>query len=137
MERTFGIIKPDGTSRNLIGKITAQLENSNLKIAAMKMKSLSQNEAEGFYAEHKARPFFPELVEFMCSKPVVLLVLEGQNAVKINRDIMGATNPAEAAEGTIRKLYSQSIGENTIHGSDSLDSAKREIAYFFSETEIN
>ena len=137
MNRTFAMIKPDGTSRNLIGKITAQLEDNNLKIAAMKMKTLPKEEAEGFYAEHKERPFFQELVNFMCSKPVVLLVLEGENAVKKNREIMGATNPAEAAEGSIRKLYSQSIGENTIHGSDSNEAAQREIKYFFSETEIS
>lgn len=135
-EQTLSIIKPDGTKRNLIGKIVARFEEEGLNIAAMKKKLLSKKEAEGFYAEHSERPFFGELVEFMCSAPVVLMVLEGDNAVKKNRDIMGATNPADAAEGTLRKLYSESVGENTVHGSDSQESAAREIKYFFAETEI-
>ena len=136
IETTFSIIKPDATKRNLIGKIVARFEEEGLTIAAMKMKKLSREEAEGFYAEHKERPFFGELVEFMCSHPVVLMALKGENAVKKNRDIMGATNPADAAEGTIRKLFAQSVGENSVHGSDSLESAKRELSYFFPGIEL-
>ena len=135
-ETTFSIIKPDATKRNLLGKIIGHFEENNLKVVAMKMKHLSRREAEGFYAEHKARPFFGELVEFMCSEPVVLMALRGENAVLKNREIMGATNPADADEGTIRKLYAQSIGENSVHGSDSAESAKRELGYFFPEIEI-
>jgi nucleoside-diphosphate kinase len=136
IERTLSIIKPDGTRRNLIGKVVSKFENSGLKIAAMKMKYLSQREAEGFYAVHKARPFFGELVESMTSGPVVVMVLEGENAITRNRDIMGATNPANAAEGTIRKEFAISIGENTVHGSDSKENAVIEINYFFPSTEI-
>ncbi len=135
-EQTLSIIKPDGTKNNLIGKIVGRFEEEGLKIAAMQKKHLSRREAEGFYAEHKERPFFGELVDFMTSGPVVVMCLEGKNAIKRNRAIMGATNPAEAAEGTIRKLFAQSIGENTVHGSDSEASAKRELSYFFAATEI-
>ncbi len=135
-EQTLSIIKPDGTKNNLIGKIVGRFEEEGLKIAAMQKKHLSRREAEGFYAEHKERPFFGELVDFMTSGPVVVMCLEGKNAIKRNREIMGATNPAEAAEGTIRKLFAQSIGENTVHGSDSEASAKRELSYFFAATEI-
>ena len=135
-ERTFSIIKPDATKRNLIGKIISCFENNDLRIAAMKLKHLTKKEAEGFYAEHKERGFFGELVEFMISEPVVLMVLEGDNAVLKNRNIMGATNPSQAEEGTIRKMFALSIGENSVHGSDSKESAKREIAYFFENSEI-
>lgn len=135
-EITFGIIKPDAVKRNLIGKIVSHYEDNGLSIAAMKLKHVSREEAEGFYAEHKERPFFGELVEFMSSSPVVLLALKGENAIARNREIMGATNPAEAAEGSIRKLYAKSIGENSVHGSDSPKSAERELKYFFNATEI-
>lgn len=137
VEQTLSIIKPDGVQRNLIGNIVRVFEESQLRIAAMKRTQLSRAEAEGFYAVHKARPFFGELVDFMISGPVVLMVLEGENAVTKNRDIMGATNPADAKPGTIRKMFAKSIGENTVHGSDSLDNAKTEIAYFFAKTEIH
>lgn len=136
MEQTLSIIKPDGTKRNLIGKIVTKFEDSGLKIAAMQMRWLSTKEAEGFYAEHKARPFFRELVDFMISGPVVLMVLEGENAISRNRDLMGATDPAKANPGTIRKEFSKSIGENTVHGSDSPTSAAREVKYFFPDTQI-
>ncbi|MBP9706623.1 MAG: nucleoside-diphosphate kinase [Oligoflexales bacterium] len=135
-ERTLSIIKPDGVKAQVIGKIVGRFEEEGLKIAAMEMKWLSKQEAEGFYAVHKARPFFGELVEFMISGPVVVMVLEGENAVAKNRQIMGATNPAEAAPGTLRKLFSKSIGENTVHGSDSLENANTEIAYFFRQSAI-
>lgn len=135
-ERTLSIIKPDGVKRNLVGKIVSRFEEEGLKIAAMQMKWLSQREAEGFYSVHRERPFFGELVEFMVSGPVVVMVLEGENAVKKNRDIMGATNPADAAEGTIRKLFSKSIGENTVHGSDSAENAAIEIRHFFTTMDI-
>jgi nucleoside-diphosphate kinase len=135
-ELTLSIIKPDGTKRNLIGKIIARFEEEGLEVSAIRMKHLTPVEAQGFYAEHKARPFFGELVDFMISAPVVLMVLKGQDAVAKNRTIMGATNPAQADDGTIRKLFSKSVGENTVHGSDSLASAKREISYFFPEIEI-
>lgn len=135
-ERTLSIIKPDGTKRNLIGKIVARFEEEGLKIAGMKMKHLSRPEAEGFYAVHKDRPFFGELVDFMVSAPVVIMCLEGADAVKKNRTIMGATNPADAAEGTIRKMFSESVGENTVHGSDAPETASAEINYFFSGTEL-
>lgn len=134
--RTLSIIKPDGVKRNLIGAITTRFEEAGLKIAASKLKWLSKREAEGFYAVHKERPFFGELVDFMTSGPVMLMCLEGENAVVRNREIMGATNPAEAAEGTIRKLYAKSIGENAVHGSDSPASAERELAYFFEANEL-
>ena len=136
VERTLSIIKPDGTQRNLIGRIITRFEEEGLKIAAMEMKWLSRREAEGFYAVHKARPFFGELVDFMTSGPVVVMALEGENAVAKNREIMGATNPAQAAPGTIRKLFALSIGENTVHGSDSQENAAIEIAYFFPSTAI-
>lgn len=135
-ERTLSIIKPDGTKRNLIGKIVGRFEEEGLSIAAMRKMHLSRREAEGFYAVHKDRPFFGELVDFMTSGPVVVMVLEGDNAVKRNREIMGATNPADAAPGTIRKEFAQSIGENTVHGSDSLENANIEINYFFAATEV-
>jgi nucleoside-diphosphate kinase len=135
IERTFSIIKPDAVERGLVGKILAVFESKGLKPVAMRMQHLSTKEAEGFYAVHAARPFFKDLVSFMTSSPVVLLVLEGENAVLANRDIMGATNPANAAEGTIRKMFAQNIERNSVHGSDSLDNAKTEIAYFFRETE--
>lgn len=122
--------------RNLIGKIVSCFEEKNLKIAAMKLKRLTRNEAEGFYAEHKERPFFEELVSFMISEPVVLMVLEGENAVLSNRTIMGATNPKDAEEGTIRKMFALSVGENSVHGSDSVESAQREISYFFKDGEL-
>ncbi len=136
MERTLSILKPDATRRNLIGNIISKFESESLKVVALKKVRLTRGEAEGFYQEHKSRPFFGELVDFMVSGPVVLMVLEGESAVTRNREIMGATNPAEAAEGTIRKLYAQSIGENTVHGSDSTESAAREINYFFSQSDL-
>lgn len=136
IETTFSIIKPDATQRNLIGKIVSRFEEEGLEIVAMKMKRLSQTEAEGFYQEHKERPFFGELVSFMCSEPVVLMALKGENAVAKNREIMGDTNPENAKEGTIRKLFAKSIGENSVHGSDSAKSAARELAYFFAASEI-
>jgi len=136
IERTFSIIKPDATQRNLTGAINAVIEQAGLRIVAQKRILMSRREAETFYAVHKERPFFGELVEFMTSGPVVVQVLEGENAVLRYREIMGATNPESAAEGTIRKLYAKSIGENSVHGSDSLDNAKIEIAQFFSGNEI-
>lgn len=136
IERTLSIIKPDATKKNLVGKITARFEAEGLKIAAIRKVWLSKQEAEGFYAVHSARPFFGELVEFMTSGPCVVICLEGENAVLANRNIMGATNPAEAAEGTLRKLYADSIGENAVHGSDSVENAAVEVAYFFRATEI-
>lgn len=136
VEQTLSIIKPDGVERNLIGQIIARFEENGLRIAAAQLKWLSQREAEGFYAVHKERPFFGELVDFMISGPVMVMVLEGDNAVKKNRDIMGATNPADAAPGTIRKDFARSIGENTVHGSDSLENARIEINYFFPTTQI-
>ncbi|MBJ6762638.1 nucleoside-diphosphate kinase [Myxococcaceae bacterium JPH2] len=136
IERTLSIIKPDGLEKGVIGKIITRFEGKGLKPVAIRLQQLSQKEAEGFYAVHKARPFFKDLVQFMISGPVVLMVLEGENAVLANRDIMGATNPANAAEGTIRKDFATSIDKNTVHGSDSLENAKNEIAYFFRETEI-
>ncbi|MCE9671299.1 nucleoside-diphosphate kinase [Myxococcus stipitatus] len=135
IERTLSIIKPDGLQKGVIGKIITRFEDKGLKPVAIRLQQLSQKEAEGFYAVHKARPFFKDLVQFMISGPVVLMVLEGENAVLANRDIMGATNPANAAEGTIRKDFATSIDQNTVHGSDSLENAKIEIAYFFRETE--
>ncbi len=135
-ERTFSIIKPDAVENNHIGEIIAIFEKNGLRPVAIKRKQLTQAEAEGFYAVHSERPFFGELVEFMTRSPVVLMVLEGENAVLKNREVMGATNPAEAAEGTIRKQFAQSIGENSVHGSDSQENAAIEIAYFFAATEI-
>jgi nucleoside-diphosphate kinase len=135
-ERTFSIIKPDATERNLTGAVNAVIEQAGLRIVAQKRTLMSRREAETFYAVHKERPFFGELVDFMISAPVVVQVLEGENAVLRYREIMGATNPESAAEGTIRKLYAKSIGENSVHGSDSQDNAKIEIAQFFSGNEI-
>ena len=135
LEQTLSIIKPDGVRRNLVGKILSRFENNNLRIVATKMIHLSISDAEGFYEVHRERPFFSELTQFMSSGPVVVSILEGENAVSLYREIMGATNPDEAAEGTIRRDYAESLGENTVHGSDSLESAAVEIAYFFSQTE--
>ena len=134
--RTFSIIKPDATKRNLTGAVTAKLEEAGLRVVASKRIHMSQEQAEGFYAVHKERPFFGELVEFMMSEPVVVQVLEGEDAVKRNRDVMGATNPEEADDGTIRKLFAKSIGENSVHGSDSEENAAIEIAFFFNDDEI-
>jgi nucleoside-diphosphate kinase len=136
IERTLSIIKPDATGKNLIGKIVARFESEGLRIAAIRKTWLSRREAEGFYAVHAARPFFGELCDFMCSGPCVVIVLEGEGAVARNREIMGATNPAQAAEGTLRKLYADSVGENAVHGSDSAENAAIEIAYFFRSTEV-
>ncbi|MFP4313436.1 MAG: nucleoside-diphosphate kinase [Alphaproteobacteria bacterium] len=135
-ERTFSIIKPDATKRNLTGAINKKLEDAGLRIVAQKRIHMSKEQAEGFYAVHKERPFFGELTEFMSSAPVVVQVLEGENAVAKNREVMGATNPEEAQAGTIRKEYALSIGENSVHGSDSLENAKIEIEYFFKPEEI-
>ena len=134
--RTFSIIKPDATKRNLTGAVTAMLEGAGLRVVASKRIHMSREQAEGFYAVHKERPFFGELVEFMMSEPVVVQVLEGEGAVARNREVMGATNPADAAEGTIRKAHALSIGENSVHGSDSEENAKIEIDFFFSADEI-
>ena len=134
--RTFSIIKPDATRRNLTGAVTQMLEEAGLRVVASKRIHMSREQAEGFYAVHKERPFFGELVDFMMSEPVVVQVLEGEDAVKRNRDIMGATNPAEADAGTIRKEHALSIGENTVHGSDSEENAKIEIDFFFDASEI-
>ena len=135
-ERTFSIIKPDATEKNLTGAVNAVIEAAGLRIVAQKRIKLSQAQAEEFYEIHNERPFFGELVEFMTRAPVVVQVLEGENAVARYREVMGATNPAQAAEGTIRKLYADSVGENSVHGSDSLDNAKIEIAQFFTDAEI-
>ncbi|HEV2079933.1 MAG TPA: nucleoside-diphosphate kinase [Allosphingosinicella sp.] len=135
-ERTFSIIKPDATRRNLTGAVTKMLEDSGLRVVASKRIRMSREQAEGFYAVHRERPFFNDLVEFMISGPVVVQVLEGENAVARNREIMGATNPEQAEEGTIRKTYAESIEANSVHGSDSPENAKTEIDYFFSEDEI-
>ena len=137
IERTLSIIKPDGLQKGIIGKVISKFEEKGLKPVAVRLQHLSQAQAEGFYAVHKARPFFKDLVSFMISGPVVLMVLEGENAVAANREIMGATNPANAAAGTIRKEFATSIDKNTVHGSDSLENAKIEVAYFFRETEIH
>ena len=135
-ERTLSIIKPDAVSKNVIGEIMARFEKNGLKIVAAKMLQLTPATAGGFYAEHKERPFFNDLVEFMTSGPVVVQVLEGENAIAKNRELMGATNPQEADAGTIRADFAQSIDANAVHGSDSPASAAREVAYFFSETEL-
>ena len=135
-ERTFSIIKPDATQRNLTGKVNAVIEDSGLRIVAQKRIRMSRAQAEKFYEVHKERPFYGELVDFMTSGPVVVQVLEGDNAVAKYREVMGATNPAQAADGTIRKLYAQSVGENSVHGSDSQDNARIEIAQFFTDGEI-
>ncbi|MCV0397748.1 MAG: nucleoside-diphosphate kinase [Rhizobiaceae bacterium] len=136
IERTFSMIKPDATRRNLTGVITAKLEEAGLRVVASRRVWMSRREAEGFYAVHKERPFFGELVESMSSGPTVIQVLEGENAIARNREVMGATNPADADEGTIRKSYALSIGENSVHGSDGPDTAAEEIRYWFSQTEI-
>ena len=135
LEQTLSIIKPDGVRRNLVGKILSRFEENNLRIVATKIIHLTVSEAEGFYEVHRKRPFFSELTQFMSSGPVVVSILEGEDAVSHHREIMGATNPAEAAEGTIRRDYAESLGENTVHGSDSLENAAVEISYFFSQTE--
>ncbi len=136
MERTLSIIKPDGVRRNLIGKIVARFESEGLKVVAARMARLGRHEAEGFYAVHRERPFFGELVESMTSGPVLLMGLGGIDAIARNRKIMGATNPAQADVDTIRKLYALSIGENTVHGSDAKETAAFEIAWFFKQSEI-
>ena len=134
--RTFSIIKPDATRRNLTGAVTKMLEEAGLRVVASKRIQMTREQAEGFYAVHKERPFFGELVDFMISGPVVVQVLEGEDAVKRNRDIMGATNPADAEAGTIRKELAESIEANTVHGSDSEENAANEIKFFFTEDEI-
>ena len=136
IQRTFSIIKPDATNRNLTGKINAKFEEAGLRIIAQKRIHLTPEQAGQFYAVHKERPFFGELVEFMCSAPIVAQVLEGEDAIAKNREVMGATNPADAAEGTIRKEFALSIGENSVHGSDGPDTAAQEIAFFFSGLEL-
>ena len=135
-ERTFSIIKPDATKRNLTGKINAVIEDAGLRIVAQRRIKMSDAQAKKFYEVHAERPFYGELVEFMTSEPVVVQVLEGDNAVARYREVMGATNPEQAAEGTIRKLYALSVGENSVHGSDSQDNAKLEIAQFFTDADI-
>jgi nucleoside-diphosphate kinase len=135
-ERTFSIIKPDATRRNITGKVNAVIEAAGLRIVAQRRIHMTRAQAERFYEVHKERPFFGELVDFMISAPVVVQVLQGPNAVARYREVMGATNPAQAAEGTIRKLYAESVGENSVHGSDSVENAKIEIAQFFSEADI-
>lgn len=136
IERTLSIVKPDAVAKNVIGQIYSRFENNGLKIIAAKMKHLSKAEAEGFYAVHKERPFFGELVNFMISGPVMIQVLEGEGAVSKNRELMGATNPKEAAAGTIRADFADSIDANAVHGSDSLENAATEIAYFFATDEL-
>lgn len=136
MERTFSIIKPNAVQKNVMGEILSRFEKRGLRIAASKFTKLSREKAEGFYIEHKDRPFFQSLVHFMTSGPVMLLVLEGENAVSLNREIMGATDPAKAAPGTLRKDFADSIEANAVHGSDSPASADREIAYFFDKAEV-
>ncbi len=136
LQRTFSIIKPDATKRNLTGAVIKKLEDGGLRVVASKRIHMTREKAEGFYAVHSERPFFGELCDFMISEPVVVQVLEGENAVALNREIMGATNPEEATEGTIRKEFALSIGENSVHGSDSLENAKIEIEYFFNDAEI-
>lgn len=137
IEQTLSIIKPDAVSNNVIGKIYSRFEAAGLKIVAAKMLHLTQEQAEGFYAEHKERPFFPSLVEFMTSGPVTVQVLEGENAIAMNRELMGATDPQKAAAGTIRADFAQTVDANAVHGSDSPASAQREIAYFFNTNEIH
>tara|TARA_B100000579_G_C22532583_1_gene711462 strand:+ start:184 stop:615 length:432 start_codon:yes stop_codon:yes gene_type:complete len=136
LEQTFSIIKPDGVRRNLVGKILSRFEEKDLRIVATKMIHMTKKLAEGFYSVHRDRPFFGELTDFMCSGPVVVSILEGENAVMNHRKIMGATNPNDADSGTIRHDFAESLSENTVHGSDSLENASIEISYFFSETEI-
>lgn len=136
IERTFSILKPDATARNLTGKINAKLEEAGLRIVAQRRIRMTLDQAQTFYAVHKERPFFASLCTFMTSGPVVVQVLEGENAVLKNREVMGATDPAKAADGTLRKLFAQSVEANSVHGSDSLENAAAEIAYFFSQSEI-
>jgi nucleoside-diphosphate kinase len=136
VERTLSIVKPDGVAKNLIGEVYRRFEKAGLKIVAAKMMKLRQDQAEGFYAVHKARPFYADLVRYMSSGPVMVQVLEGESAIKANRDIMGATNPKQAAPGTIRADFAASIEENVVHGSDGPETAKNEIAFFFSEAEL-
>ena len=136
MEQTLSIVKPDGTSRNLIGKVTGTFEENGLSVAAMKMIRMNGERAKGFYAEHSERPFFASLTDFMSSGPCVVMVLRGEDAIAKVRKIMGATNPAEADDGTIRKLHAESVERNVVHGSDSPQSAEREISYFFNRLEI-
>ena len=136
VERTFSIVKPDGVAKNLIGEVYRRFEKAGLKIIGSKMLQLRQDQAEGFYAVHKARPFYNDLVKYMSSGPVVVQVLEGENAIKVNRDLMGATNPKQAAPGTIRADFASSIEENVVHGSDAVATAATEIAFFFSEAEL-
>jgi nucleoside-diphosphate kinase len=136
VERTFSIVKPDATRRNLTGEIVARLEKAGLRVVAQKRIRLSQDQAEAFYGVHRERPFFKGLVEFMCSGPVVVQVLEGENAVMRNREVMGATDPKKAAPGTIRKDFAENIEANSVHGSDATDTAANEIKFFFSEIEI-
>lgn len=136
VESTLSIVKPDAVARNVVGEIYSRFEKAGLRIVAGKMLRLSREQAEGFYAEHKGRPFFPALIDFMTSGPVMVQVLEGENAVARNRELMGATNPRDAAPGTIRADFAESIDANAVHGSDSSTSAAREIAYFFAASEI-
>jgi nucleoside-diphosphate kinase len=136
IERTLSIIKPDGVAKNHVGAIVAHFEKNGLRPIGMRMAQLSKAEAEGFYAVHKARPFFADLVKFMTSGPVVVMCLEGENAIAKNRELMGATDPKKAAEGTIRKMYAESIDANTVHGSDAAETAAVEIAYYFRATEL-
>ncbi len=136
VQRTFSIIKPDAVAKNVIGEITTRFEKAGLRVVASKMVQLSEREAGGFYAEHKARPFYGDLVSFMTSGPVIVQVLEGEDAIAKNRELMGATNPKEAAAGTIRADFAESIDENAVHGSDSEAAAAREIAFFFASTEL-
>ena len=136
IEQTLSIVKPDAVERSLIGTIIARFEQEGLRVAAARLERLSRDAAEGFYAEHKGKPFFEELVTFMTRSPVLLMVLEGENAIARNREIMGATNPADAAEGTLRKLHAKSLGENSVHGSDSPASADREVTWFFQGKEV-
>lgn len=136
VEKTFSIIKPDAVAKNVTGEIVSRFEKAGLSIVASRMERLSEEKAKGFYAEHEGRPFFNDLVEFMTSGPVVLQVLEGENAILRNRELMGATNPKEADAGTIRADFAESIDANAVHGSDAPESAAREIAYFFSEDQI-
>ena len=136
MERTFSIIKPDAVSRNLIGQITQRFEDNGLRVIASKMKRLNREEAEGFYAEHKGREFYEPLVEYMMSAPIIVQVLEGENAILKNRQVMGVTDPSKADKGTIRADFAVSVRENSVHGSDSPESASREIAYFFKPSEL-
>jgi nucleoside-diphosphate kinase len=137
LERTLSIIKPDAVAKNVIGEIYARFEKADLKVVAAKLTQLSRPEAEGFYAVHRERPFFKALVEFMISGPVMIQVLQGENAILKNRELMGATNPKDAAPGTIRADFADSIDANAVHGSDAAETAKVEIAYFFAETEVH